>query len=127
MPVFQVMLLGKSLGGAVAIHLAAANPTRVRALLVENTFTSIEDVAPRVRDLEKHMSETSFTIDAEVGRAYVQVLPFLRPFIGQGKTLNFLVRNKWRNYAVISSIAHLPILLFSSLRVRTYLWLLQSL
>ncbi len=49
-PVCQVMLLGKSLGGAVAIHLAAANPTRVQALLVENTFTSIEDVAPRVRD-----------------------------------------------------------------------------
>lgn len=33
----------------MAIHLAAANPGKVAALMVENTFTSIEDVAPKVR------------------------------------------------------------------------------
>lgn len=45
----QVAIFGRSLGGAVAIHLAAANPGKVAALMVENTFTSIEDVAPKVR------------------------------------------------------------------------------
>ncbi len=44
----QVVVLGKSLGGAVALHLAAANPGRFRAVVVENTFTSIEDMAPKV-------------------------------------------------------------------------------
>ncbi len=41
-------MLGKSLGGAVALHVAAANPGRVAAVVVENTFLSIEDVAPKV-------------------------------------------------------------------------------
>ena len=40
-------MLGKSLGGAVALHVAAANPERVAAIIVENTFLSIEDVAPK--------------------------------------------------------------------------------
>jgi pimeloyl-ACP methyl ester carboxylesterase len=44
----QVIVLGKSLGGAVALHVAAANPGRVAAVVVENTFLSIEDVAPKV-------------------------------------------------------------------------------
>jgi pimeloyl-ACP methyl ester carboxylesterase len=43
-----VIVLGKSLGGAVALHVAAANPGRVAAVVVENTFLSIEDVAPKV-------------------------------------------------------------------------------
>lgn len=45
----QVAVLGKSLGGAVALHVAAANPERVAAVIVENTFLSIEDVAPKAR------------------------------------------------------------------------------
>ena len=44
----QVVVLGKSLGGAVALHVAATNPDRVAAVIVENTFLSIEDVAPKV-------------------------------------------------------------------------------
>ena len=44
----QVVVLGKSLGGAVALHLAAANPGLFRAIMIENTFTSIEDIAPKV-------------------------------------------------------------------------------
>jgi hypothetical protein len=35
---------GRSLGGAVAINLAATFPTRVGAVIVENTFTSILDM-----------------------------------------------------------------------------------
>lgn len=45
----QIVLFGKSLGGAVVIHLAAQQPDRVRALIVENTFTSLENLAPVVR------------------------------------------------------------------------------
>ena len=40
--------MGKSLGGATAIHLASANPGSFRTIVVENTFTSIEDVAHKV-------------------------------------------------------------------------------
>lgn len=44
----QVVVMGKSLGGAVALHLAADNPSTFRAIVIENTFLSIEDVAPKV-------------------------------------------------------------------------------
>jgi hypothetical protein len=38
----DVYLFGRSLGGAVAIDLAAHNPAHVTGLIIENTFTSIE-------------------------------------------------------------------------------------
>ena len=47
MPAVQIVVLGKSLGGAVALHLASSNPSSFRAIVVENTFLSIEDVAPK--------------------------------------------------------------------------------
>lgn len=43
-----IVLHGHSLGGAVAIDLVSRNPTKVQALIVENTFLSIRTVA---RDL----------------------------------------------------------------------------
>ena len=46
--VLQVAVLGKSLGGAVAIYLAAARQATMQAVIVENTFTSLEEVAPKV-------------------------------------------------------------------------------
>lgn len=42
-PESAVVLMGESLGGAVAVHLAAESPGR--ALVLENTFTSLPDVA----------------------------------------------------------------------------------
>lgn len=42
----EVILMGRSLGGAVAIDLAAVHPPR--ALIVESTFTSLPDVAARL-------------------------------------------------------------------------------
>ncbi len=42
-PETAVVLMGESLGGAVAVHLAAELPAR--ALVLENTFTSLPDVA----------------------------------------------------------------------------------
>ena len=44
----QIVLLGKSLGGAVSIYLAAARPGAFEAVIVENTFTCLEDVAGKV-------------------------------------------------------------------------------
>jgi len=40
----RIFVFGESLGGAVSIQLAADNPDRVQALLLLNTFTSIEDM-----------------------------------------------------------------------------------
>ena len=45
----QVAVLGKSLGGAVALYLAAARQATMQAVIVENTFTSLEELAPKVR------------------------------------------------------------------------------
>uniref|UniRef100_A0A8C7I8T4 Protein ABHD13 n=1 Tax=Oncorhynchus kisutch TaxID=8019 RepID=A0A8C7I8T4_ONCKI len=41
----KVMVFGRSLGGAVAVRLASANPHRVAAIVVENTFLSIPHMA----------------------------------------------------------------------------------
>jgi len=43
LPETSVVLMGESLGGAVAVHLAAELPSR--ALILQNTFTSLPDVA----------------------------------------------------------------------------------
>ena len=44
----QIVILGRSLGGAVAFWVAAANPGLVNSLIVENTFWSIEAVVGKV-------------------------------------------------------------------------------
>lgn len=44
----RVAVYGQSIGGAVAIHLAATNPDRIRFVLVENTFLSIPRLIPAV-------------------------------------------------------------------------------
>lgn len=41
-----ILLFGQSIGGAVAINLAANNPSVPAALILENTFTSISDLIP---------------------------------------------------------------------------------
>lgn len=43
LPEERLILMGESLGGAVAVHLAAEKPAR--ALILESTFTSLPDVA----------------------------------------------------------------------------------
>jgi pimeloyl-ACP methyl ester carboxylesterase len=40
----KIVVFGRSLGGAVSIHLASENQDRVAAVVVENTFTSIPDM-----------------------------------------------------------------------------------
>jgi abhydrolase domain-containing protein 13 len=90
----RIVLFGRSLGGAVALHLAARFEDSLKAAIIENTFTSVEDMVPKV-------------------------LPFLGPVIGSKRPLNFLVRNnKWRNTDVIQQIEKLPLLLMASANVR---------
>ena len=89
----RIVLFGRSLGGAVALHLLARSEDTVCAAIVENTFTSVEEMVPRV-------------------------LPFLGPLVGEQKPMNWLVRNKWRNTEAIASITKTPLLLMGSTNVR---------
>jgi len=50
-----IILFGRSLGGAVALHLAAQNQSRVKAVMVENTFTSITDMIDVVLPFLKYV------------------------------------------------------------------------
>ncbi|KAF8908147.1 BEM46 family protein [Gymnopilus junonius] len=48
-PLFQkapIIIYGQSIGGAVAIDLASRNPTKIEALVLENTFTSLPSLVP---------------------------------------------------------------------------------
>jgi len=49
----KIVLFGESLGGAVSTYLAARHPEQVRALVLENTFTSIPEMIPAVLPLLK--------------------------------------------------------------------------
>ncbi|XP_038696895.1 alpha/beta hydrolase domain-containing protein WAV2-like isoform X3 [Tripterygium wilfordii] len=91
----RILVFGRSLGGAVGSMLAKNNPDKVAALVLENTFTSILDMAG-------------------------VLLPFLKWFIGRSsskgpKILNFLVRSPWSTIDIIGQVKQ-PILFFSGLQ-----------
>eukprot|EP00850_Spirogloea_muscicola_P008434 SM000045S16179 [mRNA] locus=s45:109432:111698:+ [translate_table: standard] len=88
----QIVLFGRSLGGAVATQLTANNPGKVAAIVLENTFTSVLDMAG-------------------------QMLPFLGYLVGtEGvKLLNPLVRSPWRTVDIIASV-HTPVLFLAGLQ-----------
>ncbi|KAL2945144.1 Alpha/beta hydrolase domain-containing protein WAV2 [Bienertia sinuspersici] len=91
----QIVVFGRSLGGAVGTVLAKNNPDKVAALILENTFTSILDMAG-------------------------VLLPFLKWFIGGStgkgfKILNFVVRSPWSTIDVIGQVKQ-PILFISGLQ-----------
>ncbi|GAB2219535.1 hypothetical protein Droror1_Dr00007172 [Drosera rotundifolia] len=91
----QIVVFGRSLGGAVGATLAKDNPDKVAALILENTFTSILDMAG-------------------------VLLPFLRWFIGGSgskglKILNCVVRSPWCTDDIISQVRQ-PILFLSGLQ-----------
>ncbi|KAI3724794.1 hypothetical protein L1987_64561 [Smallanthus sonchifolius] len=91
----QIVVFGRSLGGAVGTVVAKNNPDKVAALILENTFTSILDMAG-------------------------VLLPFLKWFIGGStskgpKILNFVVRSPWSTIDEIGQVKQ-PILFLSGLR-----------
>ncbi|XP_059633181.1 alpha/beta hydrolase domain-containing protein WAV2-like [Cornus florida] len=91
----RIVVFGRSLGGAVGAVLTKNNPDKVAALILENTFTSILDMAG-------------------------VILPFLKWFIGGSgskgpRVLNRLVRSPWSTIDIIGQIKQ-PILFVSGLR-----------
>ncbi|KAK1549365.1 hypothetical protein Q3G72_000869 [Acer saccharum] len=91
----RIIVFGRSLGGAVGAVLTRNNPDKVSALILENTFTSILDMAG-------------------------VLLPFLKWFIGSSsskvpKVLNFVVRSPWSTIDVVGEIKQ-PILFLSGLQ-----------
>ncbi|PNH09082.1 Protein bem46, partial [Tetrabaena socialis] len=86
----KVVLMGRSLGGAVAVHLAAEQQSQVKAVILENTFTAVQDMVARI-------------------------VPPLGLLIGTGRPCNFLVTNKWQNQQLISRIK-VPMLMMVSLQ-----------
>ena len=72
----------------MAAALAVANPGALRAVVLENTFTSIPDMAGCL-------------------------MPLLATLVGTGAPLNFLVKDKWQTARVIGRIAA-PLLLVCS-------------
>jgi abhydrolase domain-containing protein 13 len=89
----KIVVYGKSLGGAVALYVAAKHESKLRGAIVENTFLSVEEMVPHV-------------------------IPALGFAIGEKKPLNWLVRNKWRNRERIKDVTKLPLLLIGSTQVR---------
>ncbi|KAI3699431.1 hypothetical protein L2E82_43741 [Cichorium intybus] len=82
----QIVVFRRSLGGAVGAVVTKNNPDKVAALILENTFTSILDMAG-------------------------VILPFLKYFIGVSsstsknpKFLNFVVRSQWSIIDVIGQV-----------------------
>jgi hypothetical protein len=65
---------------------------QLAGLIIENTFTCVEDMAGKM-------------------------LPPLALVVGTGRPLNFIVTNRWRNYAEINKVQRLPLLMVASLRV----------
>jgi fermentation-respiration switch protein FrsA (DUF1100 family) len=84
----RVVLFGRSLGGAVAAALAAATPDGAAAVVLENTFTSIPEMAG-------------------------VLMPALGALVGPGKPLRALVLDKWATLERIARI-RAPVLLISS-------------
>ncbi|KAL6656937.1 hypothetical protein ACP70R_004717 [Stipagrostis hirtigluma subsp. patula] len=92
----RIVVFGRSLGGAVGAVLAKNNPDKVAALILENTFTSILDMAGIM-------------------------LPFLRWFIGGSsskgpKLLNCVVRSPWSTLDIVGEGVEQPILFLSGLQ-----------
>jgi fermentation-respiration switch protein FrsA (DUF1100 family) len=85
----RTIVMGRSLGGAVAVYTALHFKADISGLIVENTFTSIVDMAP-------------------------QAIPPLRFLIGSGKPCSWLIRNKWDTLSRVRSLVDVPILFLVS-------------
>uniref|UniRef100_A0A1D2A9I7 Serine aminopeptidase S33 domain-containing protein n=1 Tax=Auxenochlorella protothecoides TaxID=3075 RepID=A0A1D2A9I7_AUXPR len=87
----KLVVFGRSIGGAVALHAAAATTVKIAGLIIENTFTSLEDIVPLK-------------------------IPFLGFLIGPNRCANWLLRSRWDNVSAAKHLTGTPILFLSSLR-----------
>ncbi|KAJ3141889.1 hypothetical protein HK101_003369 [Irineochytrium annulatum] len=75
----KIILYGQSLGGAVAIDLARRNPTKIHALIAENTFLSIRKLIPSVMPIATYFTYLCHQVwDSESAmRAIPSTVPIL--------------------------------------------------
>jgi abhydrolase domain-containing protein 13 len=99
----RIVLFGRSLGGAVALHLIAKQDGAMKAAIIENTFTSVGDMAARM-------------------------LPFLGPMLRPNRPLHWMIKCQWQNADCIQKIRKTPLLLLCSAHVCLIIcipWLLR--
>lgn len=133
-PANGVVVFGRSLGGAVAIHLVARNEGKARGCclwmavqcgaqrsshtcnrMLHASDGRCQRVVSRAGQVAAVLVENAFTSVEDMVQS---VVPPLGPFIGSGgRPLNFLVTNKWRNLDVIQQITDTPMLLMGSRHV----------
>jgi len=89
----KIFLFGRSLGGAVALAAAQACPDKIRGIIVENTFTSIDDMVIVLIQKLQLLSK---------GLKFIRVV------------LLFFLTNHWSNKRIIGDLSH-PILFISGL------------
>ncbi|KAJ3174781.1 hypothetical protein HDU87_006897 [Geranomyces variabilis] len=74
----KVIVYGQSIGGAVAINLAANNQETIAALIVENTFLTLRKLIPSVMPLIRHFTFLCHQIwDSETAIASIPRMPIL--------------------------------------------------
>ncbi|KAJ3161134.1 hypothetical protein HDU86_007756 [Geranomyces michiganensis] len=74
----KIVVYGQSIGGAVAIHLAAQNQESIAALIVENTFLTLRKLIPSVMPLIRHVTFLCHQIwDSEAAIASIPHMPIL--------------------------------------------------
>lgn len=102
-----IFVMGRSLGGAVALR-SAADCTLASKATTTGSNTNNNNI-----ELKGLIIENTFsTMAATVGH----VMPFLSPIIGPGKFGNFLLRNRWDNVESARELTNFPILWLSSLQ-----------
>eukprot|EP00472_Partenskyella_glossopodia_P003037 CAMPEP_0197526054 /NCGR_PEP_ID=MMETSP1318-20131121/16098_1 /TAXON_ID=552666 /ORGANISM="Partenskyella glossopodia, Strain RCC365" /LENGTH=296 /DNA_ID=CAMNT_0043080007 /DNA_START=218 /DNA_END=1108 /DNA_ORIENTATION=+ len=92
----NILVFGRSLGGAVAIALAEKHQEKIRGLIVENTFTCIDEMATVI---------FSRIVKMSVEQANKYIKPLLYCYL----------TSPWRSYKRIGSI-QIPILFYSGLK-----------
>jgi hypothetical protein len=90
-----VVLYGQSIGGAVAIDLAAARNDDIAGLILENTFLSL--VRGRARSRARRQA---YPLQPKL---VPQLMPFLKPFL-------FVLHQKWDSESLVR--AHYRLICF---------------
>lgn len=73
----KIVVYGPSLGGAVGVSLVSKNQSKIHALLLENTFTSVPDMVPNVLPVPKYIAPflTSMCRDIWPTEVVIQRIP----------------------------------------------------